>query len=87
MLVPMGPISGMKFVARELIAHFEIDPDAHGDLALEVEFAIGDEMLTMMREILRERGIPIPAEVDALPPIGNSPAGKTRRRGGRAGAA
>lgn len=73
MLVAMGPISGLRGVADELIAHFEIDSAAHDGLALEVEFAIGDEMLTIMRDILRERGIPIPAEVGLLPAVATAP--------------
>jgi hypothetical protein len=67
MLIAMGPISGVVNVARELIGHFEIDPDEHDGLLLEVEQAIGDQMLDTMREILAERRIPIPAETDLLP--------------------
>jgi hypothetical protein len=79
-LIPWGPISGMNHIADDLIRHFEIDPAEHDGLALEIEKLIGDEMLTIAREIFAERGIPIPAEADALPAI---PERRAARRRGR----
>lgn len=78
-MIPWGPINGMNHIVDDLIRHFEIDPDEHDGLALEVEMAIGDEMLTIMRDILAERRIPIPVEVDALPAI---PEKRTARKRG-----
>lgn len=76
MSIAFGPITGLREVARELIGHFEIVPNEHDGLLLEVEQTIGDEMLTMMREILAARGIPIPAEVNLLPmTTGSKPSG------------
>lgn len=77
MLIGFGPITGVSEVARQLILHFEIDPDAHDGLLLEVEAAIGDQMLDTAREIFAERGIQIPAEVNVLPLVttGSKPDG------------
>jgi hypothetical protein len=80
MAINFGPITGTSEVARQLILHFEIDPEEHEGLLLEVDQAIGDEMLVIAREIFAERGIPIPAEVGALP---MTPPSKPGRRRGR----
>ena len=77
MVIVFGPLTGISEVARQLILHFEIDPEEHDGLLLEVEQAIGDQMLDTAREIFAERGIPIPAEVGVLPLVntGSNPSG------------
>jgi hypothetical protein len=80
-MIPWGPINGMNHIAADLIRHFEIDPNEHDGLAMEIEHLIGDEMLTIAREVFAERGIAIPAEVDALPASGpDFPIPRIRRR-------
>jgi len=81
MAIAFGPITGVSEVARQLILHFEIDPEEHDGLLLEVEQVIGDEMLTIAREIFAERGIPSPAEMGALATKTNRR--PTRKRGRR----
>lgn len=66
MVILFGPITGVSEVARQLILHFEIEPEDHDGLLLEVEAAIGDQMLDTAREIFAERGIQIPAEAGVL---------------------
>ena len=65
--VSMGPVTGLSGVAEELIRHFEINPSEHDGLITEVEFAIGEQLLDTMRDILAARGIPIPAESELAP--------------------
>ncbi|WP_285554827.1 hypothetical protein [Actinoplanes regularis] len=72
MVISFGPITGVREVARQLILHFEIDPDDHNGLLLEVEKAIGDQMLDTAREIFAERGIAIPAEIGVRPDPGGA---------------
>jgi len=62
LLLPIGPLIGLRALAAELILHYEIDHTQHDGLLYEAEQAIGVEMLDLAREIFRERGIPIPAE-------------------------
>ncbi len=58
MFVPMGPITGMRGVADELMRHLGYDPREHPDVLHELEQAIGEEMLDTGRQILAEHGLP-----------------------------
>lgn len=55
--VLMGPISGLSGVAAELMRHLGYEPAEHLDVAIELEAAIGDEMLDTGRDILTAHGL------------------------------
>lgn len=58
--ISIGPISGMVEVAREAVLHLGVHPDAHPGLLIEVQQAIGEEILDTVRAVLAERGIAVP---------------------------
>jgi hypothetical protein len=59
MFVPMGPITGMRGVATELLLHLGYQPAEHPDALHELEQAIGEEMLDVGRQVLAEHGLPV----------------------------
>lgn len=76
MFVPMGPITGMRGVAAELMRHFGFEPTEHQDVWSELEQAIGEEMLDTGRDILTEHGLlkrPEPAASLSAPPSLDAP--------------
>lgn len=60
------PLGGMRMLARSLLEHHEIDSSEHLDVVTELEQIIGEELLSIGREILEERGL--------LPESGNAAA-------------
>lgn len=69
-LAVLGSLSGMQVLAKSLLAHYEIDPDEHPEIVNELEIEVGEELLDLGREALARHGVPIPAEVGALPMTG-----------------
>lgn len=59
-LVPVGPLSGMSFVAAELMRHYGVEPSEHLDVWHEVEQAISEDMLDTGRAILTEHKLVSP---------------------------
>jgi hypothetical protein len=55
--VLMGPISGLSGVAGELMRHLGHDPADHPAVLIELEQAIGEEMLDTGREVLTGHGL------------------------------
>jgi hypothetical protein len=66
-LAVIGSLSGMEVLAQSLLVHYEINPDEHSELIHELEIEVGEELLDLAREALARHGVPIPAEVGALP--------------------
>jgi hypothetical protein len=58
-MISIGPVSGLRGVARELILHLGVDPDEHPGLLVDVQQAIEEETLEIGRAMLTERGIPM----------------------------
>lgn len=59
-LISFGPLTGCSELAAELMRHYEVDPSQHPEVLWEIEQAIGEEMLDIGRNILREHGIAYP---------------------------
>ncbi|MEV1315299.1 hypothetical protein AB0J14_04360 [Micromonospora arborensis] len=59
-LISFGPLTGCFELAAALMAHYEVDPDAHPAVLFELEQAIGEAMLDTGRDILREHRIAYP---------------------------
>lgn len=57
--IPMGPISGLSGLVRELMLHLGYAPEDYPDVAHELEQALGDETLDLGREILAEHGLSV----------------------------
>lgn len=51
------PLGGMRLLARSLLEHYEVDSSEHPEVVAELEQIIGDELLSIGREILEERGL------------------------------
>lgn len=58
-MISIGPMSGLRGVARELILHLGVDPDEHPGLLIDVQQVIEEETLEIGRAMLAERGIPM----------------------------
>jgi hypothetical protein len=52
-----GPFNGTRMLARSLMVHYEIDYEDHPEVVLELAGIIGEELLSIGREILTERGL------------------------------
>lgn len=55
--IPMGPVSGMHYVARELLAHLGYDPDEYPEILAQMTEEIGEETLSLGERILAEHGL------------------------------
>lgn len=51
------PLRGTWRLARSLMAHYDIDPDQYPDVAAELGDTIGDELLSLARHELIDRGL------------------------------
>ncbi|MEU4640844.1 hypothetical protein [Micromonospora sp. NPDC023814] len=56
--VSMGPISGMRGVADELMRYLGYEPRDYPEVANQLAEAIGDETLDLGRQILAEHNLP-----------------------------
>jgi hypothetical protein len=63
----LGSLAGMQALAKSLLVHYEINPAEHPELVDELEIEVGEELLDLAREALARHGIPVSAEVGALP--------------------
>jgi hypothetical protein len=57
--VGLGPVTGLRGVARELLLYLGVDPADHPGLLIDLEKDIGEETLGIAESMLRERGIPV----------------------------
>ena len=51
------PLGGMRMLAASLLEHYEIDSDEHPEVVSELADILGEEMLSVGREFLTERGL------------------------------
>lgn len=52
-------LGGMRNLARSLMYHYDIDPDGHPRILTELDDVIGEELLSVTRHLLAERGIEV----------------------------
>jgi hypothetical protein len=57
--IGLGPISGVSGVVAELMRHYGYEPEAHPDVARDLEQAVGEELLDVGREILAGHGLEV----------------------------
>lgn len=50
-------LGGVRNLARSLMFHYDIDPDAHPEALSDLDDVIGEELLSVARATLTEHGL------------------------------